>query len=245
MEVQSMPEPYRIEALRAWGERSIEDPMIVPSFPYTGLGGYVVDVDSETLIGGAFAAFNLSRLSDIRQLAWLTIPVLDEDRKEADYYPMRHEHTRLVHVLDVAALVTALIAKLELSSCEANTLVLAAITHDARTPAGGDTTKLIDRKFFDEDLHYAELLDGEGVPELLERFNVPRQLLVETVHGKGVLGRLLDVADKTAYLSRDASIFHQRVRGGVCGPWSAPRASGRCVLGMAVYPRHRRPRRLR
>lgn len=223
--MQDVPEPYRIEALRAWAERSIDDPMIVSSFPSTGLGGYVVDLDPNTLIGGAFTAFSLFRLSNIRQLAWLTIPVLDEDRREADYYPMRHEHTRLVHVLDVAALVTVLAAKLELSSREANTLILAAITHDARTPAGGDTTKLLDRDFFDEDRHYAELLDGEGIPELLERFDVPRELLVETVHGKGILGRLLDVADKTAYLSRDAAIFHQRVRGGYA----------ECVEGYAVH----------
>jgi hypothetical protein len=203
-----LPSVYRQSAARSWALHALDDPINVPSFPFSGLGGYVVDLDAHGLLGRAFQLFGLARLHGIRQLGWLTTPLLSE--AERTTIPLRFDHTRLTHVFDVAAIANLLATSVGLSSSDAATLVLAAITHDARTPAGGDTTKLLDPDFFDEDLHYAELLDQPGISALLADAAIDRERLVSTVQGEGYLGRLLDIADKTAYVSRDAWWYHRR-----------------------------------
>ncbi|TAK05669.1 hypothetical protein EPO33_00785 [Patescibacteria group bacterium] len=206
----ALPEAYRREAERQYAIHATEDPNIALGFPYTRLGGYVVDLDERGMLGQAYHLFRLQRLNFIRQLAWLTQPVLPQDAH--DIYPARYEHNRLSHVEDVAAVANLLGHGLGLSETEVRTLTLAAMTHDARTPAGGDTTKLLDRDYFDEDKHYGELLARDGVADFLREFGIDAAFLTATVQGEGLLGTLLDLADKTAYLSRDAASFHYRFR---------------------------------
>lgn len=206
----ALPDPYRREAERAYAIHAAEDPNIALGFPYTRLGGYIVDLGWDGMLGSAFQLFRLGRLQRIRQLAWLTQPVLPQDAH--DIYPARYDHNRLSHVEDVAAVANLLGHGLGLSETEVRTLTLAAMTHDARTPAGGDTTKLLDRDYFDEDKHYGELLTRDGMAEFLRAFDIDPAFLTATVQGEGLLGTLLDLADKTAYLSRDAVSFHYRFR---------------------------------
>ncbi|MFA5935567.1 MAG: hypothetical protein WC787_01800 [Patescibacteria group bacterium] len=206
---RELPSPYRRLASRAWATHIIEDPNIVSSFPFTGFGGYTADLDSEGLMGSAYRNFNLARLGHVRQLGWLTVPVFGNEQEHV--IPMRFEHNRLSHVLDVAALANVFAHGLDLSDADTATLVLAAATHDARTPAGGDTTKMLDPAFFDEDAHYSELLDRFDSTALFERFGINRETLTQTILGKGLLGSLLDIADKIAYVSRDAFWYHQRL----------------------------------
>lgn len=204
-----LPEPYRRDAEREWANHSIEDSNVVLGFRFARLGGYVVDFDDTGLLGGAYDLFRLYRLGGVRQLGWLTQPLLQQDMP--NMYPMRFEHHRLIHVWDVAALANLLGHGLNLPTEDMRTLTLAAATHDARTPAGGDTTKLLDRDFFDEDAHYGELLVGDKMTAFLGRFGIDPARPIDTVHGKGLLGSLLDLADKTAYLCRDAFWFHMRL----------------------------------
>lgn len=220
---RELPEPYRREAERAYAIHAVEDPNIVLGFPYTRLGGYVVDLDTHGMLGQAYRLFGLRRLQWIRQLAWLTVPVLPQDAH--DIYPARYEHNRLSHVEDVAALANLLAHGLGLPETGRRVLTLAAFTHDARTPAGGDTTKLLDKDYFDEDKHYAALLAGEAMAAFLGGWGIDRARLVATVHGVGLLGTLLDLADKTAYLSRDATCFHFRYRDAILD----------CAEGEAVH----------
>ena len=206
--VSVLPDPFRCEAERECAIHATENPNIVLGFPFSGLGGYVIDLDS-TLLGGAYCHFNLQRLAHIRQLAWLTTPVLLQDRPGV--IPSRFEHNRLNHCWDVAAVANLLGHGLGLSESEIATLTLAAATHDARTPAGGDTTKILDRAFFDEDANYPELLTTFDAETFLRQCNVDRGTLTQTILGKETLGMLLDIADKTSYVARDAFWFHQRM----------------------------------
>ena len=199
--IAKLPQPYRSYTARTWAENIFEDTNISGDFPYTGIGGYSVDISENTLIGDAYRTFKIFRLGGIRQLAWLTIAVTKEEAREV--IPQRYEHRRLQHVLDVTAIANLLAYQTQLPEQERNTLILAALTHDTLTPAGGDTTKLLDREFFDEDKQYHTLFEDPEIRELLARYNIPKELLNQTVLGKGVLGGLLDIADKTAYVSRD------------------------------------------
>ncbi len=207
----SLPDPFQRDAACTWVTFHIENPNILPSCPHMGLGGYAGNLEQTTMIGQAFTAYRLMRLSGIRQLAWLTTPIFPKER-QAYVIPMRYDHTRLIHVWDVTAIANLLAHAHRLPDEEKRLLILAALTHDARTPAGGDSTKLLDRVFFDEDLNYHTLLDDPEITELLATWNISRDQLIHTVNGKGLLGSLLDIADKTAYVSRDARYFCERFR---------------------------------
>ena len=206
----ALPAPYRREAEREWTIHNVEDPNIMLGFQFTGIGGYAIDLDRDRLIGKAYNHFKLGRLGGIRQLAWLTTPVLPQD--QPGIIPHRFEHNRLCHMWDVAAIANLMAAGLGLPAGDAATVVLAASTHDARTPAGGDTTKLLDPAFFDEDARYGELLTKFDANAFLREFGIIRAHLIRTIAGEGLLGSILDVADKTAYVARDAYWFHQRLR---------------------------------
>lgn len=175
---------------------------IVLSIPRTGLG-YVVNRDG--LTEAVVRSFNLFRLQGIRQLALLHDPVVKEESFSGA--GTTFEHSRYQHTLDVAAIAHLIGANNNLSRHFLQHLRVAALGHDALTPAGGDTTKLVDPSAFDEDSHFVELLAGADWENLRRRYRLSQQLLVETVRGQGRLGAILDLADKIAYVARDADFF--------------------------------------
>lgn len=173
--------------------------------------GYVVMEGG--LTKATVKTFGLRRLQEIKQLGYLHDPVA---RSSAEFLPgtgavgMTFTHTRYVHVLDVMAVLTLILHNNRFPQRARNTARVAALCHDALTPAGGDTTKLVDPEAFDEDAHFPELLERTDWTALRERHRISPRLLVETVQGRGVLGQLLDIADKIAYVSRDLDMYLMR-----------------------------------
>lgn len=86
---------------------------------------------------------------------------------------------------------------------------VAAVSHDSLTPAGGDTTKGVDQAAFDEDKNYADLFKNlpadqrRDWQQIMTKWNLSEEKLAEIVQGKGVLGRVLDIADKISYVAND------------------------------------------
>ena len=110
-----------------------------PSLTHAGFG-YSVAEDS--FIDRAINAFGLWRLNHVHQLGFLQDP--DTTPEDRPFQP-RFMHTRFLHSLDVAALAATIVYNNQAFFTErpsyAKTMVLAALTHDVLTPAGGDTTK--------------------------------------------------------------------------------------------------------
>lgn len=176
------------------------DPLsIVPFLPNAGFG-YVVHEDG--LIHDAVRTFRLFRLNGIRQLAFLHAPVpcAEDEYRIEEMFP----HTRYVHSLDVAATATLIVANNPQLTPHLHNARFAGITHDALTPAGGDSTKLVDLDVFDEDKHYPLLFEHPEWPELRDKYFLSESILREAVLGNGIVGRVLDTADKIAYIGRDA-----------------------------------------
>ncbi len=237
---ERLPSAFRRYLGVHWGlTESSENPICVPHFVFSGLGGYVVDL-GHSLMGGAFRNFNLPRLGQIRQLGWLGVPLLSMDLPEGHtLIRVPCEHNRLTHVWDVAALANLIGHAASLAPEDVATLVLAAATHDARTPAGGDTTKFLDPAALDEDRNYPELLMRFNADAFLGSHGIVRERLIAAVQGQGLLGALLDIADKTAYVARDAWAYDRRfgdivaseeqetvhallhARGDACGAWQS------------------------
>jgi hypothetical protein len=215
LEIETRPEPEWMKRLPKYARAYIRcervicggiDPLaIVPNIPYSGFGYIIRD---EGLAIDACRAFNLFRLGEVRQLAFLHDPVLREVERSA--VAMQFQHTRYCHVLDTYANARLIGANCGLSERDLNALVTAAVTHDALTPAGGDTTKLVDPKAFDEDVNYPDLLAGPEWEEFEAKWGIDRVLLTETILGKGILGKLLDLADKVSYAARDVDAYLMR-----------------------------------
>jgi len=182
---------------------------IVPCLPHSGIG-YVVFEGG--LIQEIDNVFGLHRLNGVRQLASLHDPVIGEG--ECKIYPTPFHHTRYVHSLDVCAIATLIGKRCGLSQNDFITLRVAAQSHDALTPAGGDTIKAIDWEGLDEDAHYPELFLRPGWKEFRDKYNISEAVLAETILGKGLLGSILDISDKLAYTGRDLEMFLSKNRYG-------------------------------
>ena len=108
-----------------------------------------------------------------------------------------------------------------------------------------------DRDAFDEDKNFPELLARTDWSELHRRYGVLAATLVDTIQGRGLLGHMLDIADKVAYVARDAAIYLGRYAPDgphaypvgyyeiktlveknryVCGIWDAVRVIGKDVV---------------
>lgn len=201
--------------LRWWwvmGEH-FEPLAIVNDIPCTGVG-YAVSENG--MIDKVRLTLNLYRLAYIRQLAALHHPLntttsvdgrsRGTSAREIDPMFMGNEflHTRWCHVLDVHALATLIGNNVGLTPDELRHLRVAAVSHDGRTPAGGDTTKWIDPQTFDEDLHYPDLLrESEDWPGVRDEFGLSDERLHQIIMNQGLLGSILDIADKLAYIGRD------------------------------------------
>lgn len=116
--------------------------------------------------------------------------------------------------------------------------------------AGGDSLKIIDPEAFNEEARYEQSLHRLPVRELLTQHDIKQQILVNAVQGsRGMIGRVLDVADKIAYTARDPEAFlsvnhlhadheaRRRILGflahhpDVCTLWDTVRVSG----GEAIF----------
>ena len=203
-----LPKDVRRQLKRDYAIQGGVEPLgIVPAFPYMGFGYIVRDFEDDgyTMASEAAQVFKLHRLHEVKQLSYLKDPVGFQDDRATFTLPF--PHTRYLHSLDVLAVSTLIANNCSLTPQEKTILQLAGEVHDALTPAGGDATKLIDRELFDEDLHFPKLLQGPEWEEFQVKWKVDGELLTRTVRGEGVLGSLLNIADKTSYISRDASAF--------------------------------------
>jgi hypothetical protein len=178
--------------------------LALPSIPLTGVRCVIKDGG---LIEDVVGTFSLRRLEGIKQLGGLHDPIIKE---RFPLVGLDFPHTRFCHVLEVSVILALILWNNNASSAQMRNGRTAALVHDVMTPAGGDTTKLIDPEGFDEDLHFPEFLDALDWRGLEEKYSLSREILVDTVQGRGVLGKVLDLADKVAYVGRDAFIYLTR-----------------------------------
>jgi hypothetical protein len=154
----------------------------------------------------------LWRLKQIQQLAWLTVPA--GPGEISDIFP----HDRYYHSSNVLAVSSLIGHNIGLSESDMRALQVASYTHDVLTPAGGDRTKAIDPKAFDEDANYLDAFALYPNRPISTFSNVSKwdetqkrlpdkNTLAEIVKGNGPLGKILDIADKIAYTGSDAAVY--------------------------------------
>lgn len=178
---------------------------IIPHTMHTGFGFVILEGG---LVERVTRALGLERLANVRQLAFLTSPTVSNG--VVNEYPLSFDHSRYLHSLEVYAIATLIGLRCNLTPEELILLQVAALSHDVLTPAGGDVTKLIDSAAFDEDANYHEIFKWPGWLMLRNRYGLCEEKLTQTILGEGLLGAILDAADKLAYTARDSWEFLRR-----------------------------------
>lgn len=191
--------------------------MMVARLPYAHHGFAVLEPG---LVGEAWSVFDLARLHEVRQLAYPPNPFLTGADVGLDGGAF-FQHTRALHSLDVMSVLTLILrnsARWFYDRSNYHLARVAALSHDKLTPAGGDMTKRIDRKGLDEDGNFFRLFAdpkdhaaqaSRSRRDFCAGLGFDWRQLDETVRGEGLFGLLLDMADKIAYVGRDA---HELVR---------------------------------
>ncbi len=199
--------------LRVWYASTKEDVLaIVNELPHTGIRYSVRD---DQLCEKTCRAFGLWRLQAIKQLGFLQSPWV---MNMPNFRESLSDSTRYLHSLDVMALATLIGTNARLSKSALNTLRLAALTHDMGTPAGGDSVKIVDLKALDEDANYEELIDTCDWASIQKEYRIDRTALLRAVRSNdGILGNILDVADKLAYVARDIKACMHHIEAGAAG----------------------------
>lgn len=217
---------------------------ILGVFPHTGLS-YMIREGG--LIEKLEQALGLRRLQGVMQLGYLQAPWFADSL----YDHRVGEHNRLVHSYDVMTIASVIGYNLGLEESKLNTLRMAAFSHDMGTPAGGDSVKFIDPEAFDEDMNYPQLLAGHDWSHIKAEFRINEEELCQAILNKGVLGQILDIADKLAYVARDLHACRPFLEYGrkhmdqyglhslfalidrhptICGLWDAVELSGEQVV---------------
>ncbi|MFA6534022.1 MAG: HD domain-containing protein [Patescibacteria group bacterium] len=186
------------------------DPLAISFVPHSGVN-YIVLEDG--LIEELCRALKVFRLRNIRQLGFLHDPIFDDDLSGRLVLKDRFCHTRYAHSLDVMVLATLMGVNCGLGQDDLLHLRVAALTHDVMTPAGGDTIKFIDPAGLNEETNYYQLLVGPAWQKLETKHALSAERLIAIVKNQGVLGELLDLADKIAYVAFDSWVYQHRYDG--------------------------------
>ena len=207
---KKLPRCLEQDLRRSWLMGDDFDPLGI--LPYRRDLGFSFAAQEGGVLEQVMHALHVFRLSYIRQLGFLHDPVAKEVEP---FISMRgtavgsmFPHTRWMHSLTVTATVSLMAYRARLSEREIRHLQVAALTHDVLTPAGGDTVKYVDPAAFDEDAHYSEIFQNNPEWEKVrDRWDLDEALLTATVQGKGLLGHMLDIADKCSYIAHDLDAY--------------------------------------
>ncbi len=189
----------RVERLRDKAE-----PLCLYSLlPYSGFCYLVVE---DGMTDKATKHLGLARLARVRQLGFLQHPTVGA-RDSSEIIASTYSHSRFHHGLDTLAVASLIGRNCDLSDEDMRHLQFAAPMHDVLTPAGSDSVKRVAPEAFDEDASFPAIFKKEKWPEIKRQFGLHEDYLTAIILGKGILGRIIDLADKSSYLARDVEAF--------------------------------------
>lgn len=170
-------------------------------------------VTRDGFIDRAVERLGLRRLVMVRQLSYLSDPITTAVGPTS--LQGLATHNRLAHSVNVALFVTLIASRYlkqrkrgyQLTLRLLQAIQIAALIHDIMTPAGGDGIKAIDPEGLDEDVRLVEFLARPYVRQFLEEVGIDPALILAILHHQGVLGQLLDLCDKIAYVATDLECY--------------------------------------
>src|SRR3989338_3534451 len=186
--------------LRQGHFRSISDEFEEGDFniylPYSDLKRWVLDESTLAQAANAFRVWG--RLSEVRALSFLSYVGPQPDKQ----YLIGYSHNRSDHSLVVGLTAGEIGRHNNLLQQQIDTLEIAGILHDIATPALGDVTKSIDPTNLGEEKFWHEVLDRKG-KEFLRWKGLRCKRLDKIIGDQGILGQVLDIADRITYTMND------------------------------------------
>lgn len=146
----------------------------------------------------AFEAFPIWRLQRIKQLSFLAYI---GPRPEIQMF-QEFNHTRLEHTLTTARIVETIFRRNYAPEPIVTLGVDSSMAHDMATPALGDAAKQLDPESLDEENHWRDVLGDKG-KAFLESRGITLQQMDDSIHNRGLVGRVLDIADRISYVMLD------------------------------------------
>jgi HD superfamily phosphohydrolase len=116
--------------------------------------------------------------------------------------------TRADHSIRTAMINDLVLTRNRFSDHDVRLSIVAGLLHDLATPPFSDQGKLAARSELDEeDLVESVLSQSKRMHALLKKYGLSQAEVVDTIRGKGIVGRLMNSTgidtDKIAYVSRD------------------------------------------
>lgn len=150
------------------------------------------------------------RLQGIKALGFLAHIRDDWDTGDLKRVPSEERgfpHSRMYHSILVARLTEAILLENNFPEEEVRLGILAGLLHDVATPAGGDAIKGLSPKRLDEEDFWKEVVGLQG-KKTIHRAGVSTKELDRAIHNQGIVGKVLDVADRFAYTYADTFYIH-------------------------------------
>lgn len=168
------------------------------SLPYSDINGWVYETE---FLAKARRRLDIEGLSGIRSLSQVSFAMVDQASDIAIPIAELPEN-RLNHSLVVARTMEAIMRNNDFSEDEVNLGIVSALLHDIATPGAGDATKSLDPEVLHEEDYWWENLDEEAW-KFIESTGADFTMIDNIIHNRGVLGKILDIADRIGYVMLD------------------------------------------
>lgn len=189
-----MPETYRERREREnWQDTRIDH-------PFSSLDGNYLEGQ---LPVDLIHTSSVRRLKGIRQLGFLA------DREPGTTINL---HNRFSHTITVASIMQKILSGNGFSQENIELGVASAILHDIAMPAFGDATKLLDPQALDEETRWQEAANRK-VLQILKANHISLDRVDAVIQNKGLLGRVLDIADRIVYTTKDLHVVELESHG--------------------------------
>jgi len=176
--------------------------------PFSDLNRWI---DEDDFLFRASVAFGIwSRLNGIRALSFLSYV---GPSPEIQYFT-GYAHNRLSHSLAVGMTAGEIGRLNNLPQVSVNYLKASGNLHDIATPALGDATKSIDPDNLDEERFWQELLSENG-ERFIKEEGLKKESINDIIKNRGVLGQVLDIADRITYTMKDLHEVIGSIRSGI------------------------------
>lgn len=185
-----------IHAPGATPEQLGEDEMFI-RLPFSDLKSWIYDNE---ILFQAFMHLPIPRLGRVKQLSYLAYVGPQPETQ------LLHEfhHTREEHSLIVAKIGEAILRNNGAPEELVDKASVMFLAHDMATPALGDAIKNLDKPNLDEEDNWEKVMDNRAWA-FFDQVGITRDEMDDTIHNRGLLGRVLDIADRISYVMLDAN----------------------------------------
>lgn len=146
----------------------------------------------------------LERLQGLRKLGFLSVIQRGGDIRDFRGF----DHDALEHTLLVPRAAELILEEAGFPENIINEVIVAGLLHDIALPAGGEAVVRLDPENLDEENHWRDVLSREQLFQLIFDLGLDPVHISMAIKNNGIVGKVLDIADRIAYTTVDSSYFY-------------------------------------